>query len=487
MTRDRRHPPSIGQTIRQTVGRTIGKAALGALLMALLAGASAPFHGAVAQTLEEALVIAYRSNPALQAERARIRAVDEEVPEALAGWRPTVEIAGDVGTSYNKTDGEGFYGGSDTVLPYGYGLSVVAPLYQGGRVPAQIESAENRVDAGRAQLRETEQTIMLDTVTAYMDVLRYRAEIELSRSSERVVRRQLQAAKDRLEVGEVTRTDVAQAEARLAQARAERVAAEGGLMSARAYYQQVTGEAAGTLSWPELPMALPETEEDALAAADTANPLIGAASFIAQAAQADIEIAAAALRPQISIRGNVGQRFDTREQIDETTDASLKATVRVPLYQGGATNARIRQAKQQAVQRRLEARSDPPRRAGAGGPCLAGPDGDAGADRRVRVASGGGGGRAGRRRAGDEGRPAHHARRAGRRTGALQGADQPGPGAAGGDRRGLSVEIGGRRAHRARPGPAGRTVRPRGALSERARKPGRMAVVGGVTAAVAEE
>ena len=351
MTRDRRRPPSSGKTI----GRTIGKAALGALLLALLAGASAPFHAALAQTLEEALVVAYRNNPALQAERARLRAVDEEVPEALAGWRPTVEIAADVGTSYSKTEGEGIYNsGSDTVAPHGYGLSVVAPLYQGGRVPAQIESAENRVEAGRAQLRETEQTIMLDTVTAYMDVLRYRAEIELSRSSERVVRRQLQAAKDRFEVGEVTRTDVAQAEARLAQAGAERVAAEGGLMSARAYYRQVTGEAPGTLSWPEAPMTLPETEEDALAAADSANPLIGAASSLAQAAQADIETAAAALRPQVSIRGDFGQRFDTREQIDETTDASLKATVRVPLYQGGATNARIRQAKQLAAQRRLE-------------------------------------------------------------------------------------------------------------------------------------
>ena len=346
MTRDRRRPPSIA--------RTIGKAARGALLLALLAGASAPFHAALAQTLEEALVVAYRNNPALQAERARLRAVDEEVPEALAGWRPTVEIAGDVGTSYSKTDGEDPYNESNTVVPHGYGLSIVAPLYQGGRVPAQIESAENRVEAGRAQLRETEQAIMLDTVTAYMDVLRYRAEIELSRSSERVVRRQLQAAKDRLEVGEVTRTDVAQAEARLAQAEAERVAAEGGLMSARAYYRQVTGEAPGTLSWPEAPMALPETEEDALTAADSANPLIGAASFIAQAAQADIETAAAALRPQVSIRGDFGQRFDTREEIDRTTDASLKATVRVPLYQGGATNARIRQAKQLAAQRRLE-------------------------------------------------------------------------------------------------------------------------------------
>ena len=333
---------------------SIGKAALCAFAFALLAGAPIHDHGAAAQTLEEALATAYGSNPALQAERARLRAVDEGVPEALAGWRPTVEIAGDVGTSYSKTEGAVPVSGSDSVAPYGAGVSVVAPLYQGGRVAARIEAAESRVGAGRAQLRSVEQAIMFETVTAYMDVLRYRAEIELSRSSERVVGRQLQAAKDRLEVGEVTRTDVAQAEARLAQANAERVAAEGGLMSARAMYRQVTGAPPGALSWPQLPDGLPQTEEDALAAADAANPSIGAASFIAEAAQADIAAAAAALRPQVSIVGDLRRRFDQSDAIDETTAASLVATVRVPLYQGGAASARIRQATQLAAQRRLE-------------------------------------------------------------------------------------------------------------------------------------
>ena len=196
---------------------TIGRFALLALLAALLAGALAPLHGAAAQSLEEALVLAYQNNPALQAQRARLRAVDEEVPEALAGWRPTIEVAGDVGALYSETDGMIPNSGSSTVVPYGVGLTAVTPIYQGGRVAAQVESAESRVSAGRAQLQGVEQSILLDTVTAYMDVLRYNAEIELSRSSERVVRRQLQAAQDRLDVGEVTRTDVAQAEARLAQ------------------------------------------------------------------------------------------------------------------------------------------------------------------------------------------------------------------------------------------------------------------------------
>ena len=341
MTRRRRHS-------------SIGTIALGVLSGALFAGALAFSQGAAAQTLEDALVYAYQNNPALQAQRARLRAVDEEVPAALAGWRPTVEIAGDIGASYSRTDGMVPNAGSHTTAPHGVGLTATAPLYQGGRVSAQIDSAENRVNAGRAQLQAVEQSILLDTVTAYMDVLRFLSEIELSRSSERVVRRQLQAAMDRLEVGEVTRTDVAQAEARLAQAGAERVAAEGGMMSARAMYQQVTGQVPSTLSWPPVPMGLPESEEDALAAANDANPSITAASFIAQAAQADIGAASAALRPQISIVGDLRQRFDNSNLIDQTTDASIRASVRVPLYQGGAANARIRQSKQIAAQRLLE-------------------------------------------------------------------------------------------------------------------------------------
>ena len=333
---------------------TIGKAALCATLAAFIAVASAQSRSADAQTLEEALVVAYQNSPVLQAERARLRAVDEEVPEALAGWRPTIEIAGDAGLAHSDTDGERPFAESHSVAPFGYGLSVIAPLYQGGRVPAEIESAESRVEAGRAQLLAVEQQILLDTVVAYMDVLRFRAEIELSRSSERVVGRQLQAARDRLEVGEVTRTDVALAEARLAQAGAERVAAEGGLMSAHAFYRQVTGDAPATLTWPPPPTGLPESEDAAQETAVDANPTIEARSFIARAAEADIEAAAALLRPQVAIRGDYRHRFDPSEAIDETTDATVMATLRVPIYQGGATNARIRQARQVATQRRLE-------------------------------------------------------------------------------------------------------------------------------------
>ena len=445
MTRDRRHV-------------TIGRAALFSLLAALLVGTSAQFHGAAAQSLEDALVLAYQNNPALQAQRARLRAVDEEVPEALAGWRPTIEIAGDVGALHSETDGMVPNSGSSTATPHGVGITAVTPIYQGGRVDAQIESAENRVSAGRAQLQEVEQSILLDTVTAYMDVLRYNAEIELSRSSERVVRRQLQAAQDRLDVGEVTRTDVAQAEARLAQAGAERVMAEGGMMSARAFFRQVIGQPPGTLSWPPVPMGLPETEEEALAAAAEGNPSIAAASFIALASDADIETAASALRPQVSIVGDVRQRFDPSELVESSADASLMATVRVLLYQGGAANARIRQSQTDCGTAAPRTRSNPASGAGAGRPRLEGAHGGASADCRIRIPGGGGCSRAGRRRARDAGRPAHNPRRAGRRTGAFQGTDQPGQGTTGRNRCRLSAEGGNRGAHCARAWAPGRPV-----------------------------
>ena len=219
---------------------------------------------------------------------------------------------------------------------------------------AETESAESRVDAGRARLREVEQTVMLGAVTAYMDVLRHRSELELNRSNERVMRRQLEAARDRHEVGEVTRTDVAQAEARLAQAIADRVAAEGNLISSRGVYRQVIGTLPGALSWPAFPGGVPGSEQDALMIASEANPAIGAAAASARAARADIDAVFSAWLPRLSVRGSYGGRSDQTSADEEITTASLTAILTVPLYQTGAEQARVRQAKQIAAQRRLE-------------------------------------------------------------------------------------------------------------------------------------
>ncbi len=318
----------------------------GSACVALLITAMAWLHGgsAAAQTMEQALALTYRNNPTLLAQRAQLRVSDEGVSQARAGWRPTIQLEAEAGAFAIESE----MGRDGTAADAA--LSIVGPIYRGGRISAEIEAAENRVDAGRAQLRVVEQTVMIDAVTAYMDVLRHRSELELNRSNERVVGRQLEAAQDRYEVGEVTRTDVAQAEARLAQAIADRIAAEGNLISARGAYRQVTGALPGALSWPAFPGGVPGSEQDALMIANEANPAIGATDASARAAHADIDAALSTLLPQVSVHGTLsGEIAD-----EETTTASVSATIRVPLYQTGAEHSRVRQAKQIAAQRRLE-------------------------------------------------------------------------------------------------------------------------------------
>ncbi len=323
----------------------------GGALLAVCAALAA--GGAGAQTLEEALAFAYTNNPTLLAERARLRGIDESVPEALAGGRSTVQLQGDAGVLDTETRSRNLRS-DDTLIARSYEISVVEPLYLGGRVDAEVESAESAVRAGRAGLSSVEQRVMLESATAYMDVLSEQAVLDLNRNNERVVRRQLQAAEDRFEVGQVTRTDVAQAEARLAQATADRIAAEGRLVTARSIYKRTIGALPGALAWPALPPDLPQEEEEAIARAERNNPSISAADFTARAARADIEAWNAARRPRVSLRGSYGRRYDQTIGVDESATAALRIDFVVPLYQSGAESARVRRAKQVAAQRRFE-------------------------------------------------------------------------------------------------------------------------------------
>ncbi len=315
-------------------------------------------HGVVqGGTLTEALALAYQNNPTLLAERANLRAADEEVSQAVAGWRPTIQFTGEAGISDVSTVSN-FGGGttetSDTLRPYSYSVSIVEPLYRGGRTVAETESAENLVLAGRSQVLVVEQRVMLDGVTAYVDVLRNQSEVELNRNNERVLKRQLEAAQDRFDVGEVTRTDVAQAEARLAQAEADRVAAEGSLISARAIYRQVIGELPEDLEWPALPSGLPASEGETLQLAARDNPAIIAATFVERSASADVDVALSVLLPQLSVRGSYTEQFDVSAFTDETSTASLTANITVPLYQSGAEHSEVRRSKEIASRRRLD-------------------------------------------------------------------------------------------------------------------------------------
>lgn len=311
----------------------------------------------LAESLEDALISAYQNNPTLLAERAALRATDEGVASALSGWRPTVQIDGDAGIAETETTtvSGGLTAKNESSLrPRSFSFSITEPLYRGGRTIAETSSAKNLVDAGRATLALTEQSVLLDGVTVYMDVLRTQFVVELNRHNERVVARQHQAAQDRFEVGEVTRTDVAQAEARVAQAKADRISAEGDLISARATYRQIIGDLPGKLAWPAALAGIPSSEREALQSANIANPSIIGADFAELSARDDIDVALSDLLPQVSLSAGYDRQYDISSVTEQADSLSLSAIVTVPLYQSGAEHASVRRSKQIASQRRLE-------------------------------------------------------------------------------------------------------------------------------------
>jgi TolC family type I secretion outer membrane protein len=302
-----------------------------------------------AQSLEQALVSAYLTNPQLEAQRAALRATDELVPQALSGWRPTVQAEGSA--IYNDTDRPGNEGDGDfTTLESA--LAVDQEIYSGGETVANTRRAERLVRVERARLVAVEQDVLLQAVTVYTDLLAARAVLDFANQNESRLTRQLQATQDRFDVGEVTRTDVAQADARLSGSTADRVEAEGAVAAAVAAYRRVINdEPAGLVVPPPLSL-LPMTQDEAQQLAEDLNPNIAAAQYNLAAARADVDVAEAALLPRLSVRGEYVYARDPQLVLDYQRDASIGATLSVPLYQGGGEYARVRQTKQTVRQRR---------------------------------------------------------------------------------------------------------------------------------------
>ncbi len=305
----------------------------------------APVAGA--QTLEEALVSAYLTNPRLEAQRAALRATDELVAQALGGWRPRLAI--DSALIYNDIDSSA---GADTFASKSAGLVLDQELYSGGETVATTERAERLVRLERARLAAIEQDVLLEAVTVYTDVLAAEAVLDFAVQNENRLRRQLQATRDRFEVGELTRTDVAQSEARLSRAIADRVRAEGALEAAKAGFRRVINQEPVKLIVPQPLSGLPATEDEAHQLAEVSNPNIAAAQFGLAAARADVDVAQSVLLPRLSIRGQLTYTDDPNRLLSWQRDASIGANLRVPLYQGGSEYARVRQTKQTVRQRR---------------------------------------------------------------------------------------------------------------------------------------
>jgi TolC family type I secretion outer membrane protein len=306
---------------------------------------------ASSQTLVDALSKAYAGNPALLSARARVRVTDEEVADAASGWRPTVTLDYDIGKSFVDAGGSG---GTQNRNPRTASLSIDQNLYLGGQTVAESRQARENIYADRARLISTEQDVLLSVGTSFMNVVRDQAVLDLNRNNERVLGRQLEATRDRFEVGEVTRTDVAQAESRLARAATDRIQAEGNLVKSRASYRAVVGDLPGLLK-PAAPLGgLPSSEEEAIAVARDNNPDVIAARHSERAADAAVALANGALLPTLDLAGAMSRRDQASSKTSRTNSASITLELSVPLYQAGAVSSRIRARKQRLGQRRGE-------------------------------------------------------------------------------------------------------------------------------------
>ncbi|MFC3677265.1 TolC family outer membrane protein [Ferrovibrio xuzhouensis] len=326
-----------------------------ALLASALVGVAAIVAPAAsAQEFTDVLSAAYNNNPTLLAARAALRATDEGVPQALSGWRPTVSVNGSVGEqttdySLNTTSTQD---GSTT--PRSLSLTVSQPLYRGGRTEASTSSAEALVLAGRQDLAGTERSVLLDGVTAYMDVVQNQAVLDLNRNNEEVLRRQLDATRERFRVGEITRTDVAQAESRLSRATADRISAEGALVSSRAVLARVIGEMPGTLKEPPPLPPLPKSEEESLTIAYDENPTLLGAKFREASARFDVRAISGALLPTVSVNASATRSEESTTSHIDSDNAQIALALTVPLYESGSVYSQTRQRKQIYNQRRIQ-------------------------------------------------------------------------------------------------------------------------------------
>jgi outer membrane protein len=314
-------------------------------------------QAASAETLESALTRAYSNNPRLNAQRANTRAVDENVAQAKSGYRPRVNANADAGIQYTETRTDAGTVES-TTHPRGFGLTVDQNLFDGFRTRNRVRAAESNVLSSRETLRDVEQDTLFNTATVYMNVLRDTAILNLQRNNVEVLQEQLRQTQDRFNVGEVTRTDVAQAEAAVARAQSQTSVAEATLRASIGQYRQIVGVEPRALA-PGRPLdnLVPRSVDAALRLAVEEHPTIKAALHALDVAETQVRVAEGQLYPTLGVRGSTNQRFDVSSASSGASQfsASVVAQLSVPIYEGGEVYALTRQAKETAGQRRLEA------------------------------------------------------------------------------------------------------------------------------------
>jgi outer membrane protein len=337
------------------------KAFSGAAAAVLLIAYAGPTP-VLADTIEAALVRAYQNNPQLNAQRAAVRSTDENVPQALSGYRPKVALTASAG--YQYTDTNTTTGGNATQIvrsefhgtnpPRSAGLTVTETLFNGNQTANKTRAAESQVSGAREALRVLEQTVLLQAATVYMDYLRDAAIVEVQRSNTRVLEQTLKQTQDRFNVGEVTRTDVAQSEAQLAAGRTQQLAAESTLTTTRSNFRRIIGNepqalAPGSPVDRFLPGKLPAAVDLSL----TENPNVTASMFGIDVNFLQVKVAEGALLPTVTLQASAQQSYEQTLTVFRSFGASAIAQVSVPVYQGGAEYSLIRQSKENLAQQRL--------------------------------------------------------------------------------------------------------------------------------------
>jgi outer membrane protein len=312
---------------------------IGAMAATLLGGTAS------ADTLREALNSTYRTNPTLNAQRETLKSSDAGVAIAKAAGRPT--IIGTAGVTRDLTRSGRFDTGSGKGPYLTSSVDVSYPLFQGGTVKNNIKASKKRDEAGRATLRAVEGDTFVEAVAAYMDVMRDRAAVELNQNNVRVLQTNLEATRDRFQIGDVTRTDVAQSEARLSLAQSRLLLAKGNLTASEENYRRVIGKQPENLAPPPPLPPLPATADQAVQVALVDNPDLISITHTAEAANYDVKSVRGTRLPTVSTIGSLDYVDATGDDfgLRSGTATSIGAQVRLPVYQGGLPSARIRQAQ----------------------------------------------------------------------------------------------------------------------------------------------
>jgi outer membrane protein len=320
------------------------------VLLSGIVGVSFAFGAsASAESLQEALAGAYKGNPTLRAERAKLRATDELLPQALSGWKPVINAQGTAGREWTDSSARD----PDHMDQAGVSISLRQPIFRGFKTVESTKVAEAKVKAERQQLIATEQSVLFNAVQAYANVIRDRKVLALRKQNISFLQKQLNAADARFKAGELTRTDVAQSRASLSGARGSVAVALANLKASEANYLSIIGRKPGKLSSPKMAKR-PRSLESALSTAQETNPNILAAAQVEDAAEHEIEVAKGDLLPSLSLQGQYDYSRNPQAGVEWGEKAVLQGVLSVPIYDGGLSYAAVRQAKQRASQNRIE-------------------------------------------------------------------------------------------------------------------------------------